>query len=426
MTQVDLASLRIEDSARTPRRPLGPRLLAGSVLLLLLATAATFLWPLLRPVREVPTAPIRAAGQTTIAAAGIAVAEAVGWVEPDPFPIVIKPLVSGRIETLDVLEGREIVAGETLIATMASAELQAAHERAVDDVAEREAAVAVALAKREKAKAHLAQHAQHRRAIADSEVSIAEKETKLVKARGAAAKLAATAAGEAAALTAQQSLTEAGSGHPIALARATAAAQAAEAASAAAAAEVTTIEHEITAERARLALNKELRAESVDLEWNLRIAEAEYAGAAQALNSARTEQSIASRELDQAQHVVSPVSGIVLELLSQPGETAGPGGAGIVTLYDPARLQARIDVPLDSVAPVRAGQRVELTSETTGSQVVHGVVQRIQQQTDLLKNTLQVKISLTDPPAIWRPETLCRARFLGSDNAAQQPGRLIA
>jgi hypothetical protein len=66
---------------------------------------------------------------------------------------------------------------------------------------------------------------------------------------------------------------------------------------------------------------------------------------------------------------------------------------------------------------VAPGQQVELRSEITGNTVVHGVVQRLQHEADLLKNTLQVKVQLLDAPEIWRPETLCRARFLGSERA---------
>jgi multidrug efflux pump subunit AcrA (membrane-fusion protein) len=83
-----------------------------------------------------------------------------------------------------------------------------------------------------------------------------------------------------------------------------------------------------------------------------------------------------------------------------------------------AKLRARIDVPLGAVAGVHEGQAVELRSEVLGGTVVRGVVQRVQRESDLLKNTLQVKVQVLDPPALLRPETLCRARFLGSGSDA--------
>ena len=96
------------------------------------------------------------------------------------------------------------------------------------------------------------------------------------------------------------------------------------------------------------------------------------------------------------------------------GGRRGPGD------YQPEHLRARIDVPLGSVGPIREGQEVELRSEVLGNAVVRGVVQRVQRESDLLKNTLQVKVRVIDPPALLRPETLCRARFLGSEQAGSQ------
>tara|TARA_R110002074_G_scaffold253676_1_gene425757 strand:- start:147 stop:671 length:525 start_codon:yes stop_codon:yes gene_type:complete len=90
----------------------------------------------------------------------------------------------------------------------------------------------------------------------------------------------------------------------------------------------------------------------------------------------------------------------------------GHGEKGLVVLYDPKKLRARIDVPIDSLSGIREGQAVEITSDAIGDVVVKGVVQRLQHESDMLKNTLQVKIGIEDPPALLRPETLCRARFL--------------
>ena len=117
-----------------------------------------------------------------------------------------------------------------------------------------------------------------------------------------------------------------------------------------------------------------------------------------------------------------------MRLEAQPGDLVGQGAAGVVALYDPKKLRARIDVPLDSLAGIFEGQRVEVTSEAIGDVVVAGVVQRLQHETDMLKNTLQVKIGLIDPPALLRPETLCRARFLApaAENGAPAAAAVAA
>ena len=84
MSSVDLSALRMgAEAPAMPRRPLGPRLLTAAVLLLVAGVGASFAWPLLRPVRAVPTAAVRPAAAAQLATA---IAEAAGWIEPDPFP----------------------------------------------------------------------------------------------------------------------------------------------------------------------------------------------------------------------------------------------------------------------------------------------------------------------------------------------------
>jgi len=418
MSSVDLSSLTIEEPAGVPKRPYGPRLLGAFLVVLVLGTGLTFLWPVLRPTRVVTTAPIYPTGSTPAAAKGMTVAQAVGWVEPDPFPVHVQPLVSGRIDTIDVLEGRDVVAGETVIATMSSAALLAHHQLATAKLAEANAAQVVAQSEAHKARAQMDQHADHRSTLAGLQVALAAKQTGLATARSEVKRLAAEARGAAAARDAQVRLAEGGTRNAVAVERASAAAEAAAAALVTAQTKVSGVGEEVVAARAAVDLAKELLAQPRDLEWNLKIAAAKTRRAEAAVALAKVDLAIATRELGQAREVLSPVSGTVLRLLSQPGEVAGPAGKGIVALYDPAKLQARIDVPLDSVRPVTVGQRVELTSEVTGDTVVSGVVRRVQRESDMLKNTLQVKVGLQAPPAIWRPETLCRARFLGGDEAA--------
>ena len=126
---------------------------------------------------------------------------------------------------------------------------------------------------------------------------------------------------------------------------------------------------------------------------------------------AKVELDIAERELGWCD-VKAPIDGVVLKLLAAPGDTVGPSGKEIVALYEPQRLQARIDVPLASIAGVRRGQQVEVRSEVAPRSVTRGVVLRVQRESDLLKNTTQVKVRLIDPDPLLVPETLCRARFL--------------
>jgi len=147
-------------------------------------------------------------------------------------------------------------------------------------------------------------------------------------------------------------------------------------------------------------------------------AEAEAGKARAERDAAKAELAIAERELAWAE-VRAPADGVVMKLLAAPGAVVGPGEAeGIVALYDPRRLQARVDVPLASVGGVEVGQEVELRSEVLPGKATKGVVIRVQRESDLLKNTLQVKVRLVDPDPLLRPETLCRARFLAPPSSA--------
>ncbi|MEC8253385.1 MAG: efflux RND transporter periplasmic adaptor subunit [Planctomycetota bacterium] len=412
MTNVDLSTLRIDDApALSPKRPIGPKLLVGAVLALTVTVAATFLWPLLSPPRAIRLAAVQAVTADAKVAASMATTEAVGWAEADPFLHIVRPLIRGRIETLDVLEGARVTKDETIVATLASAELQAARDRAVAAVAEAEAGVARADADAELARARLRQNAENALRVADARTRVAAATTKVATATEDVRQARAAASGAAAALRAQERLQEAGQSYPVALERARAEADAAAAAVDSKQRALDGARDERKTQTDKLALCEQLAQDPVDLRGAVAQAAASSRKAEATLQKARTDLAIAERELGWAS-VRSPVSGVVMRLEAQPGDLVGQGAAGVVALYDPKKLRARIDVPLDSLAGIFEGQRVEVTSEAIGDVVVAGVVQRLQHETDMLKNTLQVKIGLIDPPALLRPETLCRARFL--------------
>ncbi len=392
MSQVDLSALRVTERVATARRPLGPRVFTAIVVLLGLVVAATFVWPLLRPVRAVPMAQVRAA-EGAVATAATAIAEAAGWIEPDPFPTFVRPLVAGCVHELTVLEGAPVKKGDVL-AHLVSAALDAAHDRAVAALGARERELQAVAAKLALAEARLQQKAAPRTAALDAAQAVVDAEANLTTARVA--------------LTAQQRLQQQGGSYPVALARAET--------------DVKNREQQLARARERQALADELLATPTDLQGDVSMAAADVAEATAARDIAAAELRIAARELQLA-NVDAPEDGIVLRLHSTPGTPVGPHVEPLLSLYDPKKLRARIDVPLGSVGSIRAGQDVELRSEVLGSTVVRGVVQRVQQEADLLKNTLQVKVQVIDPPALLKPETLCRARFLGSGGEAPaQPG----
>jgi HlyD family secretion protein len=96
-----------------------------------------------------------------------------------------------------------------------------------------------------------------------------------------------------------------------------------------------------------------------------------------------------------------------------------PDSAVIVSLYDPQKLQARIDVPLTEAAGIQEGQSVDLTSDILPDTVFHGKVTRISGQADIQRNTLQVKVEIQNPDHRLRPEMLVRGKFF-----SQSPSKL--
>lgn len=417
MSNIDLSNLRHSQRLPAPpRRPLGRHLLAAIMLGLTIAVAGSFAWPWLRPLRSVTMAAIRTAASTGGQPSGNG-PEAVGWIEADPFPTLIRPLVAGRVESILVLEGMEVEAGVTVVAQLQSAALQAALERATAQVSVQTSELARSRVELQLARARLQQNSELRRLDLQATAALADVTERLARATGNRERAAAMLIASEASLAAQQRLAEVGDRHRVALARAAADVQAANAEAESAAAMQHALTEELAARQREYQLAVELRENPVDLRYAVELADRAVTRSEAALDMAKIELAIAEREAGWAQ-VRAPISGKVLRLLASPGSSVGPDSDAIVALYDPKMLRARIDVPLGSVAGVEPGQNVELSSEVTGNQLVRGVVQRLQHESDLLKNTLQVKVQLLDAPELWRPETLVRARFQTRRSAA--------
>jgi multidrug resistance efflux pump len=122
----------------------------------------------------------------------------------------------------------------------------------------------------------------------------------------------------------------------------------------------------------------------------------------------------------------APRDGVVLDQLAQPGDwvapaTDDPQSAAVLSVFDPARIQAWVDVNQRDSSSVSVGQRVELTTDAQPERIIQGTVSRIMPQANLQKNTVQVKIAIADPPADFRPELSVKVVFLPSE--ADTPSR---
>ncbi len=416
MSKVDLSALRMDGPAPAPPRRMrlaGPALAIVSVALLV-----TFLLPVLRPARAVRTAAVRA---TAAKADMIATAEAAGWIEPDPFAVVARPLVKGVLAELPVLEGHPVKAGETVVGRLESAELLAARDRAKAAVALREAELELERTALKVAESLLEQKADVRTEFARATGAHAAADARAALAAAEVAAAESATRGRLAELAAQEKLLAAGASYPVALERARAAVAEAEAAATAKYKALDEAEAERMKARMELDVAEEVLGDPRGLLGAVAEEREKVKRAAAERDAARVELEIAERELGWTV-VRAPIDGVVLRLLGAPGAIVGPEGEGIVSFYDPSRLQARVDVPLGNVGGVRVGQEVEVSSEVLGARRTKGVVLRVQRESDLLKNTLQVKVRLIDPDPLLRPETLCRARFLAPPREAGHGG----
>lgn len=108
----------------------------------------------------------------------------------------------------------------------------------------------------------------------------------------------------------------------------------------------------------------------------------------------------------------APIDGVVMRLLAVPGQHVGDDHMVVAELYDPARLQVRVDVPLGDAARVQPGQRAEVLVELWPERVFAGEVVRVVGIADVARNTLQAKVRLEAPAPELRPDMLARVRLL--------------
>ena len=120
--------------------------------------------------------------------------------------------------------------------------------------------------------------------------------------------------------------------------------------------------------------------------------------------------------------VRSPVEGVVLTRLVEPGSRISMGSKGgdgggmsgaVLRVYDPAKLQVRVDVPLADAAKVGVGTRAVVTTEALADQSFTGVVSRVVHEANIQRNTVQFKVALDAPSPVLKPEMLTRVKLHG-------------
>lgn len=365
---------RREPETRAVRRipawviPLG--LLAGFALLFL----ALFRDRLL-PAPAVTTAIVLATSSqegeaATTSNSGSMLFQASGWIEPDPLPVKATALIDGVIDQVHVLEGQAVKQGE-LLATLIDADAK------------------LALASAERSHAALVSDRTAHRAM----VETLKKRLQGMVTRIAAAKTSQDEAEDR--YSRVKDLKGAISTADVVSAR-------------------------LRYERER-SLHLSAQSEAAELEAEINRVNLETDARSDQIEVAAVAVQQAKLALDRTR-IASPISGRVLRLAAAPGQKKmllmdDPDSSTIAILYDPAKLQVRVDVPLADAARLSVGQKTKVRCSLLPDTIFPGEVTRITGEADLQRNTLQAKVRIENPTEQLRPEMLCRVEFLGSDAA---------
>ena len=185
---------------------------------------------------------------------------------------------------------------------------------------------------------------------------------------------------------------------------------------------VAEVEAEFAVNEAKLAQAEQVLARSEKLATigSMPAKELERAKAEAAIARAERQRLQAALDLAKWQlentEVRAPAAGVVFERLAQVGEYVSPGavdrkGAAILTLYDPEKIQAWVDVTQRDAGRVRVGQRAEISLDAEPGKTYAGRVIRIQPRASLQKNTVQVKVAIENPSPMLRPDMSAKVNF---------------
>jgi HlyD family secretion protein len=349
--------------------------------------------------------------------AGAATVQAAGWVEADPYKSYVSALADGVVREVLVLEGDSVQQGQ-IVVRLVDDDAKLAVEEAEAKVQELEAVLASAKADRTAAESDWENPVERQRAIDVGTAELAESRALLKQS-------------EAEILMEESRLEHAKSDYDraVPLHGSTAISES----------ELVRLRSQFSAQKAKL---ESMRARNASIRARIAKHEAELTAAKrhmelrteerQELDRARAKVFEAQAALKHAKTVLtqsrltlsrmeirSLVAGVVMRRLTEPGaklvlNSDEPHSAQVLSVYDPNRLQVRVDVPLADAGKLGVGQPAEISVEVIPDRVFSGTVTRVLHEADIQKNTLEAKVSITKPDPKLRPEMLARVRFLAN------------
>lgn len=422
-TEVDLSQLAVDRSAAPKiaalgRRHVWTRYVAPATLLVgFMAVVAWASWDAVFPPRDVKVISVMTA-QADSVAAGTPLFQAAGWIEPRPTPIRVAALAPGAVERLLVVEDQEVAAGDA-IAELVKDDARLAHDQALANVRLAESELAQMTATASAAKVRHDQPVHLEAMVADAAAKLASVETQLqnlpFEARRAQAELEFAESNYAGKLAVKGAVSD------RIVQQARSELDAAKASVEELRRRITSLEREKTAlERQRDAQQRrlELLADEVQA---CEEAKARVAAAEARLELARVAAAETKLRLDRMT-VRAPVGGRVFELIGYPGTTLSGGmqktetydSSTVVTLYQPDRLQVRVDVRFEDIPKVKLGQPVTIHNPAL-SAPLSGKVLFLSSEADIQKNTLETKVAIDAPPPVFKPQMLVDVTFLSPE-----------
>ena len=415
---IDLAGLARQPSkVPLPRRSPWRILLPALILLAFLAALATSLTGVFSKQRSVsvirPRVVNASGGAEIVSGPARVMLQAAGWIEPDPFAIQVSALTSGVVREVLVRESAHVVRGE-IVARLIDDDARLALANAEASLAQARASESEAQARASNAEANFEQALS----VTENEaVARAELEGKSAELKN---REAAVRQGEASVrvardeLALQNELQSVGAGEERLVDLAGARAAEAEGALEILRANVASARAELQKAQARHSRTER----DVELRLDDKLAvEASIA----ALARATADVSIAQVALDEAKlrlsrtEISAPADGVVLDRAVMPGSVLDPasGTSLVCTLFDPAHLRVRADVPQADVSKLRVGGAAEIALDVRSGKPYHGEIVRFVQRADIQKVTLQVHVRIDDADEWVRPEMLAQVRFVG-------------
>ncbi|MFC1833313.1 efflux RND transporter periplasmic adaptor subunit [Thermodesulfobacteriota bacterium] len=357
---------------------------------------------------------------------GTVTVQAAGWVEADPYKSYVSALEDGVVKEILVLEG-ETVEKDQVVARLVDEDARLAVELAQAEVGEHEAALLTAEADLTAAETEWENPVERRRAV---DVAKAELEESMARLKQVVAEITES---EAQAERAKSDYLRAVSLHgSTSISESELVRLRSEFKAKKANVEATTKLHSrilavIHKNEAELHAAKETMRLRSQEKQRLDRARAGVEKAKALLKQARASLSRTELRLERME-IRSPRDGVVMERLTEPGakmvlKSDAPHSAHVLSVYDPKRLQVRVDVPLADAAKVGVGQPSDIVVEVLPDRVFSGKVTRVLHEADIQKNTLQVKVAVSEPDPALRPEMLARVKFLGKAKTDGQKRR---